>query len=265
MNTKIKLLATVALGTLIAAPVFAATSTTPRAGMRRNATSTAEAMANQEAKMVQRAGTEISARVKAMNDLIARVGNMKNVASDTKSILEDTVQSEISELTSLGQKIQSDTSSTTLKDDLQSITRSYRIYALVIPQSQITATADRAITLANSMTTLGTNLATRIAQAQAAGKDVSSLQSTLSDFDAKVADAKAQAQAAITKVAGLKPDQGNQTLLQANTAALKDARTKVQAANKDLVAARKDAGTITKGLRAISPKSSSSTATSSAQ
>ena len=148
------------------APAFAQTTTRPLG--RRVASSTLI-----QARMTQitnRADQEITQRVNALNTLIARIGDMKNVSSGEKSALQTTLQNEISELTSLQQKIASDTSTTTMRNDLQSITQSYRIYALVVPQGQIFATADRALTLATSMTTLGTDLQSRISQAQSAGQ-----------------------------------------------------------------------------------------------
>jgi hypothetical protein len=76
-----------------------------------------------------------------------------------------------------------------------------------------------------------------------------SLSATLADYNAKIADAKVQANAAVSEVANLKPDNGDTSIQQSNTAALKDARSKTQAAQQDIVAARKDAETIVKGLR----------------
>ena len=51
----------------------------------------------------------------------------------------------------------------------------------------------------------------------------------------------------MTEVSALVPDQGVQAQMQANTTALKDARSKIQAAQKDLTAARNDATMIVKG------------------
>jgi chromosome segregation ATPase len=238
-----------------AIPAFAQTTTRP--SFRRVASSTL--IQARMTQMTKRSDQEITQRVSALNALISRIAGMKNVSSGEKSTLQTTLQNEIAELTSLQQKIADDTSTTTLRTDLQSITQSYRIYALVLPQGQILATADRALTLATSMTTLGTDLQSRISQVQSAGQNVTSLQSSLSDLTAKVSDAQTNAQAAITEVSGLTPDQGNATQLQSNTSALKDARAKIKTANQDLIAARQDAGTIVKGLRSLEKNSSSTT------
>ena len=69
-------------------------------------------------------------------------------------------------------------------------------------------------------------------------------------MNAKIADANTQAKAAVSGISGLQPDNGDQTVMQSNTAALKAARVDIQTAQNDLVAARKDAGTIVKVVMA---------------
>jgi hypothetical protein len=243
-----------------AIPAFAQTTTRP--GLHRGVTSTT--LQTRITQMTNRGSQEITQRIDALNALVARINDMKNVSSAQKSTLQTTLQNEISLMTSLQQKIASDTSTTVLRADLQSITQSYRIYALVLPQGEIFATADRALTLATSMGTLGTDLQSRISQAQSAGQNVASLQTALADLTAKISDAQTNAQAAITEVSGLVPDQGNTTQLQANTSALKDARAKIKTANQDLVAARKDAGMVVKGLKSLE-SATKNTSSSSAQ
>ena len=55
-------------------------------------------------------------------------------------------------------------------------------------------------------------------------------------------------------ISGLVPDNGNKATLEANTAALKLARTSIKNANADLAAARKAASIITNGLKAPGSK-----------
>ena len=83
--------------------------------------------------------------------------------------------------------------------------------------------------------------------------------SALADMNAKIADANVQAQAAVTETASLQPDNGNATVMASNTATLKDARTKIQTAQQDLVKARQDAGVIVKALIAANVGASAST------
>jgi len=194
------------------------------------------------------ADKEISRRTNALSALSDRIEQMKNVSSSDSSSLMGQVQSQISALATLKTQIDVDTSTTTLKEDVKSITDSYRIYMLVIPQGALLAAVDRIDTLVTAMTTVGAKLQDRITVAESSGTDVSSVQATMTDYQAKVADAQAQATAAQGEIANLQPDNGVSSIATANTTALKDARVKVQAAQKDLTAARKDLATITKFL-----------------
>jgi hypothetical protein len=79
-------------------------------------------------------------------------------------------------------------------------------------------------------------------------------------MNAKIATASTSISAAVTEIASLQPDNGVASVMTSNTAALKDAHTKVMAAQKNLVTARTDAGIIVKAL--ASPKMSGSVSAS---
>jgi hypothetical protein len=196
-----------------------------------------------------RADQEIKRRVDALTELSTRISNMKHVPDSDKASLSASIQNQISDLASLQTKIDADTDLATLKTDIQSITKSYRIFLLVLPQSRITAAGDRIADVAASLATLAGKLQARIS---ATTGDTTALSASLADMNAKVADATTQSAAAIAEVTPLAPDNGNATVQASNTAALKDARTKIEASMKDLIAARKDAGDIVKGLKELS-------------
>ena len=197
----------------------------------------------------ERADKEIDRRITKLNDLSAKINGMVHITSDQKTSLTATITGQISDLTTLKGQIDAETGTTTLKADIQSITKSYRIFALILPEVSIMAAADRALTVDSLMADFATKLSERISTASTS--EQAAWQAALSDYNAKVADAKTQAQAAIDGVSGLKPDNGDQTVMQSNLAALKAARAKVQAAQQDLVAARKDAGKIAKGVAGL--------------
>jgi hypothetical protein len=214
---------------------------------------------------LERADREIARRIDALTSLRARVNAMARISANDKSSLSSTIDAQINAMTALRSEIANDASSTnatsSLKTDIQSITKSYRIYALVLPQGSIEAAADRVLNVATMLTTLTTELQTRITAAQSAGHDMSTSVSAIADMNAKIADAKLQANAAVSAIANLKPDNGDQTIKTSNTAVLKDARAKVRAGQQDLVAARKDAGTIVKALLSVSVSASASSTT----
>src|SRR5579872_967763 len=198
-----------------------------------------------------KADTQIEARITALNSLESRINEVTKVSSSEKTSLDANIQASLNAMTALKTKIDADTDNITLKADIQSITKSYRIYVLVLPQGRITAAADRIMTIAGLFGDLSAKLQTRITAAQTAGQNVTALNVSLSDMNAKTADANIQAQAAVSEISSLTPDNGNQSVYQSNQTALSDARAKIKTAIADLKTARQDAGSIIKALVAI--------------
>jgi hypothetical protein len=223
-----------------------------------------------------RSGNDIAVRIRSLNSLLGRIGGMSKLSASDKSEITTEVQNLISELTTLQAKIQVDASSTPtgqagdlssttpLRMDMQSITKDYRVYALVIPQLEILGAADRAETIVTSLNTVSTKLQTRISADQTAGDNVASLQASLSDLTAKAADAQTQAAAAISSTEALVPDQGDTTVAASNTAALKAARADIQTADSDIKAATADVQSIVKGVEAFGNASGSASASTTA-
>ncbi len=256
----------IALFSAGAMPVFAqGTTSTSATNLRMRAQKNAANTVARVTQTVNRAITEIANRVNALTSLETRVNAIQKLSSSEKSSLSSQIQTQITTMKNLQAQITADensNSTSSLKTDMQSITKAYRIYALIIPQGTIAAAGDRATAIANAITTLSVSLQTRITQAQATGVTMTSSISALADLKAKAADADAQAQAAIGKVASLVPDNGDATVLQANNAALKAARTDIQTAQKDLVTARQDAQSIIQAVKAAE-KTKAATSTTS--
>ena len=198
-----------------------------------------------------KANQEIDRRIASLEKLKARIGQMKRISESQKTALSATVTAQITALQTLKTKIAADTALEALKADTKSITDSYRIYALIMPQIEVLAAADRLGTLIDTMTAVGAKLQTQITQAKTAGKDVSRLETALAEYTGKIADAKVEAQAAISGVIGLTPDQGDKTKAEANQQALKDARAKIKAGEQSLKAARQSIENITKSFKAV--------------
>lgn len=251
--------------TILTSVVLMAASTLPASAMLRSDL-TVQAETNKAAVNVKldtagrtKALAQIDTRIKALSVLQARINEMQRVSASQKTSLNATLQTAIGEMTTLKAKIAADTDNAVLKADIQSITKSYRIYLLVLPQGRITAAADRIMGTSAILTELAGKLQVRITEAQAAGKDTTALTASLTDMNAKIADANVQANAAITLIANLKPDNGDKAVFEANQKALKDARAKIKLGTTDLQAARKDAGSIIKGLSAMNIKASTNT------
>jgi hypothetical protein len=209
-----------------------------------------------------RADQEIDRRVQSLNDLETRVNDMQRITASFKQSLSSNVQTQVSDLTQLKAKIDADTDAATIKTDVQSVVQSYRIFVLVLPMTRIATAADREVTIITMMNQLGAKLQARISAAQSAGANTSVMMASLTDLSNKLADASTQSQAAVSVTASLTPDNGDTTKMAQNTAALKTGRTDVQAAQKDLVAARADIKTIVSGLAKV--PAPAATATSSA-
>lgn len=191
----------------------------------------------------------IDKRINTLQKLEERINDMKRLTADQKSSIIADLNAQISALTSLRTKLAGDTSTTTLRADLKTIAPDYRVYILVLPRTEIVIAADRVMNIADEMSTDGAKLQARITAAQNAGVNVSAAQAAYADYNAKVADAKVQAQAAIDLVLKLNPDNGDKMVMAANTAALKSARTKLQAARTDLRNARHDMSKIMRTVR----------------
>lgn len=204
-----------------------------------------------ETKAKTRGDAEIDRRIAALNELSTRVNAMQKVTDTFKQNVTSAVQAQLTAFAALKVKVDADTDSATLKTDLQSITSSYRVFALVLPQVRIAAAADREITLVSMMSTLGAKLQARIQDAQQKGSDVTTLTAAIADMAAKLSDAQTKASAAVTASVQLSPDNGDKTVMASNTAALKQARADIKTAQTDLAAARKDVDTILAGLKKI--------------
>lgn len=258
MNSKTTAIAIGVLMTFVAIPVFAQTGGT--AGTR-DGTNTGANVEARMAKAKERASQEITRRIKMLNELNIRVQGMKRVSDATKSSIATQVQTEVAKLTALNTKIIGDPDFDLLRADIKSITQSYRIFMLIIPQGRIIVAADKIHTVADLETAHAGKLKIRIDEAAGKGKDVIALNASLSNMNAKISDANAQANAAVALVSALTPDMGDKAKMDANNAALKDARAKINAGMASLKAAHKDAKSIREGLKAFGRTSTTTRST----
>ncbi|MFA6552005.1 MAG: hypothetical protein WCT19_00720 [Candidatus Paceibacterota bacterium] len=217
-------------------------------------------------KMIQVADKEIGRRIDTLNKLIERVNNIKKIADTDKGAISANIQSEIASMNTLKAKIDGNTTDVeALGSDVKSITSSYRIFALVIPQGHIMASVDSINTVADKLAVIATKLQTRLAEGTTAGKDMSKLEAKLADMNTKIADVRTQGQAARDIIAPLVPDEGDKTKMEANKTALTTARKDIKTAETDLKSARKSADEILKGLKALGlSKSASASSTAPA-
>lgn len=199
------------------------------------------------ASLKERAIKEIDRRITSLSGLIEKINSFKKLSSSQKSTMTSQIQSEITNLTTLKNKINADTDTATLKTDVQSIVKGFRIYALFIPKIHILAAADGIDSVADNMSTVAAKLETRINESTITDKTV--VNQALSDLRLKIASAKTQAQNARNAVIPLTPD-GFPT----NKTTLQSARAMIVAGTKDLKAAREDMRKIAQILKGNSDK-----------
>ncbi len=206
---------------------------------------------NQMERIVSRSKQEIDRRTKALKKLSDRIQLMKRLSDDQKTTLVSEVNSQADSLNALKTKITEETDITALKSDAQLITKSYRIFALIISQSHIMIAVDRIISIADTMTSVSMKLQTAINEVQATGKDATESQTTLVDMMVKIADAKVKAQEAQDIISVLVPDTGDQEKFKENKDILKQAHSKIKEAHADLVVARHDMRNILQALHMV--------------
>ncbi|MEN9560735.1 MAG: hypothetical protein RIQ56_8 [Candidatus Parcubacteria bacterium] len=198
-----------------------------------------------EVKAKARALEEIDRRVKKLGELSTRIGEMKKLTDADKTALQATITSQISALNALRTKIEAETDLATLKADIKSITESYRIYALLMPQLKIIAAADRIVTVVGEMAALENRIALRIASSTGDTSALVALDTALKD---KLTKAQSLAQEAVNLVVNLQPDNGDKTVMQNNRVALQSAHTKLREAHTTLKLAREDIRSLLKLL-----------------
>lgn len=223
-------------------------------------TKLAQAQTNQQTRInnaKQRGDNEIQKRITSLNSLISKINSVKKISDANKAAMVTQVNTEIANLNTLKAKIDADTDITTLKTDLQGILDEFRVYALFIPRIQLIGAADTILQAGDKFTDIESRLQTLINTASSQGKDVTSLNNSLTDIKAKVADSEIQANNAINTLMALTPQKD----ISSYRPAFRSAHQSLEAARQDLVAARQDTKTIIQGLKAMNVSTASTSAT----
>jgi len=195
------------------------------------------------ANLKERAKTEITRRENFLNDLSAKISNIKKISDADKTTLKTQLQQQIDGLTTLLAKIDSDTDLVTLKEDVKSIVNGYYIFAFFRVKINLLIAAERLSLTTENLSVVYNKLAARIAEQKGQGKDVVSIETLLADMLAKSNDAKIQYQAVETELSALVA-QG----FPGNKSTLMDARSKIKLGSQDLKTAFIDATKIRQGL-----------------
>jgi hypothetical protein len=193
-----------------------------------------------------RADNEVDRRITELNSLTTKISLLKKLSSAQQSTLTSAIQQDVTDLTSLKTKIDADTDLATMRADAKSIIDDYRVFALFVPKIHLLAASEILSETTDQFDTITTKIQDKITELESAGKDTTTLSSDLSDMQAKITDAKDQANKVNSAVTSLDPSgyPGNKSVMQS-------ARTNLQTGKGDLVAARADAKNIVAAIKTM--------------
>lgn len=208
-------------------------TTTTTTTEKTDTLSTAQAQRIQNLKT--RATTEITKRITALTSLTTKINNIKKLSDTQKATFISDIQGNITSLTTLKTKIDADTDATTLQSDVKSIVESYRIFALYVPKIHLLTGANIASEIATNLNGLIVKFQTRITTDQKSGKDVTALQTAVTELQVKVDTIDTSTQEITNSVIPLDPSgyPGNITDIQTAQQSLKTIKTSIQTAKQD--------------------------------
>lgn len=185
--------------------------------------------------VIGRGDAEIIRRLSSLQQLATLINNATHLSATDKTTLTNEVNAEISSLTALKTKLDSEKTLTAARNDLRDIVTEYRVYALVAPKIHLIKQADDIQATDDRLTELAAKLQTRIAAEKTAGKDVSTLTTKLTDMNAQIAAAQNIVGNIESKVISLQPSDYNSDhkLLAGYSDQLKTAHADDQAAYAD--------------------------------
>jgi hypothetical protein len=224
----------IALGTPLAANALSSTATTSTSASTRLPV------------IISKGDQEITRRLTTLNTLTAKINAATKLSASDKITLTNEVTTTISGLTTLKAQLDSETTLTGAKTDVANIYSEYRVYALVAPKIGLIKVADDQQVVETKLTALAQKLQTRITADQQAGKDVTSLQSQLSDMNAKISASQSISASIEANVIGLQPTDYN-----SNHSVLSGDSAQLKTAHSDNTAAYADAKSIVSALKSL--------------
>ncbi|HEU5114747.1 MAG TPA: hypothetical protein VFT82_03200 [Candidatus Paceibacterota bacterium] len=181
------------------------------------------------------ANKNIASRLTSLHTLSTRIRAMKGLAESEKTKILGEIQANVTDLADLKVKVDRETDSASLVSDMQNASTTYKVSNMV-SRASIEASVGRVTSIIGMMSNIGVKFQKRLSLEQSKGKNVSSLESVLADFNARLKDAALQISEARTAAATLD---------------FSSAQTDVKNATADLQAARADISVLLRGLRAL--------------
>lgn len=196
-----------------------------------------------------RAQTEITRRIKFLNEFANKIDSLKKISDSDKTALKTQIQQQVSGLTVLQSKINADTDLATLKTDVKSIVNNYYIFAFFRVKISLLVAADRLSASKTMLEGIYSKLQTRVADLKNQGENTTSLEALLSDMRKKIDDADLQFQNAQNTLSQLEAQDYPK-----NKTTLTTARNKIKLGATDLKNALEDATKIRQELVKLGEK-----------
>jgi hypothetical protein len=221
-------------------------TTTPTPSAAAKDTTAAAQQQQRLAEIKSKGDAEISRRLTQLGNLNGLITSATRITASDRTALSAQVSSETSGLTSLKTQLDGETTVAAAITDAKSIFSDYRVYALIMPKIHLIKVADDQQVNEANLTALATKLQSRLTAAQSKGKNVTTLQTTLADLNAKVKAAQAISSSIEASVIGLQPSDYN-----SNHAVLSGDAAQLKTAHSDNQAAYDDAKTIVQGIKSL--------------
>ncbi len=225
--------AVVAVGTM-AAPAYAADDTV-LAGAKREVTA------------------RIDARLSSLHQMQGAVGEAHRLTQAHKSTLDTLLAGDVTGLTALRGKVAGETTLAAVKADADSMVNDYRVYLLVEPQVRLTIAGDLEKAVGEDLQQVHDKLATAVAAAKKAGKDVGTAEADLADMQSQLQNASAAMSGQIDALLAIKPGPDGQAIHDQ----LQPVRNAVDTARGDLRKAGADAKRVRDILKGLGNPSGS--------
>ncbi len=251
MNTRFK--TTVTLGTLsflVITVLFANVNSAnaQSAGLAPNAVTQNQSVDKKKSA----ADKQLDLRIENLTKLKARVQQFKNLGDNDLSGILTVIDNVIVNFSNLKGYIENATSTDSIQQAREALSKDYRVYVLIMPQLNIIAASDRMTTTVSMLNIVATKLENRLnnvaTSTDITSTNLASAKKALVELKTALAQAQTDAQAAVTLVAPLLPDQGDKDVAETNQKAIKDARAKIKSAHAGIVLAKKNSDDIVKML-----------------
>ena len=205
-----------------------------------NAATATDTLANIKAK----AAAAISARENSLNTAQTAINNNKWLTATDKASALQIVSSDESGLTTLGSKIQSDTTAAQVFSDYKTIFTGYRVYLLALPQIRLAAASDDLSTGVVPRLTDVQNRLQKLLNGEYKDKNSPTVQAAMADLAKQIQAITQETNGLSATVLAFTPQQYD-----SNPTILSPARNAIRTARADAKQARQDIATVRNALR----------------